>query len=48
VIKLGSSTATLSELAIRVGAPGRAGANATSGSGTGTPAQPGVARLVHP
>jgi hypothetical protein len=46
-MKVGTSTAMLTDTAIKVGAPGRGGAAGSFGTG-GTPAEPGIARAVFP
>ena len=46
-MKAGRSSATLEDVAIKVGTPGASGAPGAGGSG-GTPAEPGVAAAVYP
>lgn len=46
VMKVGASTATLTGVEIRIGAPGAGGATGTGGSGSSPPAQSGVALPV--
>jgi hypothetical protein len=47
-MKVGASSATLSDVTIGLGTPGRGGATGSGGSGTAQPAQQGIAGAVHP
>ena len=48
VMKVGTATATLSDVTIQIGAPGAGGATGVGGSGSSTPAQAGIAVPVWP
>jgi hypothetical protein len=48
VMKVGTSSATLSDVTFGLGTPGRGGATGIGGSGTSQPAQQGVGAAVHP
>lgn len=45
-MKVGTSTATLTGVTIRIGSPGAGGATGAGGSGPVVPAQPGIAQTV--
>ena len=48
VMKVGTSTATLAQVTIGLGTPGRGGATGSRGSGAGQPAQQGIGAAVYP